>query len=110
MKSPTDWMSCSSPWNWLADSPSTGRLYPVETGSIKTRSVKSSQHDSLSASAYGGGGVIPSGPMTTRLGPSAPMCSHTDDEPGPPLYAKVIDRVAGSIGGGGGGGGSAFGL
>ena len=30
------------------------------------------------------------------FGPNAPMCSHTDDEPGPPLNVNVIGRFAGS--------------
>jgi hypothetical protein len=30
--------------------------------------------------------------MTTRLGPMAPRCSQTEDDPGPPLKVNVIGR------------------
>ena len=30
-------------------------------------------------------GMLPSGSITTRRGPAAPMCSQTEAEPGPPL-------------------------
>jgi hypothetical protein len=33
--------------------------------------------------------------MTTRRGPSSPRCSHTLDDPGPPLKANVTGRWAG---------------
>ena len=36
----------------------------------------------------------PSGCITTRRGPSAPMCSQMDADPGPPLNANVSGRVA----------------
>ncbi|MBV9345599.1 MAG: hypothetical protein JOZ03_11495 [Gammaproteobacteria bacterium] len=38
-------------------------------------------------------GVGSGSPTTTRFGPSAPMCSHSEEEPGPPLKAKVIGRA-----------------
>ena len=38
----------------------------------------------------------PSGCNTTRRGPSAPMCSQIEAEPGPPLKAKVSGRFAAS--------------
>ena len=65
---------------------------PVCGGSMKTRSKCASQVSGLSLTAYGGAGIVPSLGTTTRLGPSAPRCSHTDDEPGPPLKAKHNGR------------------
>ena len=34
--------------------------------------------------------------MSTRRGPMTPRCSHTLEDPGPPLKAKVTGRVVGS--------------
>ncbi len=34
--------------------------------------------------------------MATRRGPNVPRCSHTDDDPGPPLKTNVMGRLAGS--------------
>src|SRR3990167_1941042 len=48
----------------------------------------------LSVNLNGGGGISPSSVRRTRRGPSTPMCSHTDDEPGPPLNENVIGRLA----------------
>src|ERR1700690_3471531 len=92
MKSPTEEISFLKPCHSLGFSPSTGRLYPVLTGSIKTRSVCSSNVYSLSVSLKGGGGRLPSSCRTTRRGPSSPRCSHTEEEPGPPLKEKVMGR------------------
>ena len=39
----------------------------------------------------------PSGSMATRRGPSAPRCSQTDEEPGPPLKEKVRGRASGPL-------------
>ena len=39
-----------------------------------------------------GVGAVPSVGRLTRLGPSAPMCSQTDEEPGPPLKENVSGR------------------
>ncbi|POM20052.1 hypothetical protein CSX04_01451 [Burkholderia cepacia] len=33
-------------------------------------------------------------PVWIRRGPNEPRCSHTDAEPGPPLYRKVTGRFA----------------
>ena len=96
MKSPTEWTSPSTPWNLASSFGSGERLKPVLTGSMKTRSVRSNSVFSLSTSRYGGGGASPSSARATHFGPKAPKCSHTDDEPGPPLNAKVIGRCAGS--------------
>src|SRR6266478_9202635 len=96
MKSPTLATSSFSPWYCCGSSLVTGRLYPVETGSINTKSVRSSQVDSLSASWYGGGGASPSSVRFALRGATEAMCNQTDDEPGPPLKAKVNGRVAGS--------------
>ena len=38
---------------------------------------------------------VPSSFIATRLGPSAPRCSQTDDEPGPPLNEIVSGRLDG---------------
>ena len=46
---------------------------------------------------YGAAGMKPSGCNTTCLGPSAPMCSQTVADPGPPLKAKVSGRLAGIL-------------
>ena len=43
MKSPTERMSPSMPQNFLPSSGLAGRLYPVPTGSMNTRSVWASQ-------------------------------------------------------------------
>ena len=37
----------------------------------------------------------PSARIFTRFGPSAPRCSHTDDEPGPPLNENISGRASG---------------
>jgi len=38
-------------------------------------------------------GVGPGSDTTTRLGPSTPMCSHSDEDPGPPLNANISGRA-----------------
>jgi hypothetical protein len=63
---------------------------------MKTRSETASSDSGLSAIAYGGDASEPASPMTTRLGPSTPMCNQTLAEPGPPLNANVTGRVVGS--------------
>src|SRR6188472_1078771 len=94
---PIDCRSSLKPWNCLGDSPAAGRENPVETGSINTRSVLSSQVYSLFTTWYGGAGAVPSSFSKTRLGARPPICSQTVEEPGPPLKAKVIGLRAGSI-------------
>ena len=89
MNSPTDSMSPWTPQNFLPSSGLAARLYPVPTGSMNTRSVWSSQLSSLSTSWYGGAGMRPSSSIFTRLGPIAPRCSHTEEEPGPPLNENI---------------------
>src|SRR6476661_7823671 len=37
--------------------------------------------------------MAPSSIILTRLGPSAPRCSHTEADPGPPLNEKVSGRL-----------------
>src|SRR5271157_5231139 len=93
MKSPTEAISFLKPCHSLGFWPSTGRLYPVLTGSMKTKSVSSSNEYSLSVNWNGGFGKLPSNSSITRLGPSNPICSQTDDEPGPPLNENVIGRL-----------------
>ncbi len=72
----------------------TARLNPVPTGSTKTRSVKRNQVSALSTRRAGGSGMVPWSPSNSRLGPSAPTCSHAALDPGPPLNTNVIGRVA----------------
>src|SRR5713226_240611 len=87
-----DFTSWSTPQKSLPLALPSGLLNPVPMGSMKTRSVLSRRQEALSASLYGGGGVASASTVTTRLGPNAPMCSHTEDEPGPPLYTKDRGR------------------
>ena len=94
MKSPTDSISPDCPKNCSAFSSFAGRLKPVATGSMNTRSVAPSSEYSLSIRPNGGFGSVPSSFILTRRGPRAPRCSHTEEEPGPPLKQKVTGRVA----------------
>ena len=59
---------------------------------MKTRSETASSVSALSTSVYGGGVGAATSPTSTRRGPSRPMCSQIDDDPGPPLKTKVIGR------------------
>src|SRR5687767_9246799 len=59
---------------------------------MNTRSKCSNQVCGLSTTAYGGGGIVPSSLTATRFGPTAPRCSQTDDDPGPPLNTKHTGR------------------
>src|SRR5215813_1711639 len=88
-----DFTSESTPQKSLFCALPTAVLNPVPTGSMKTRSDRSSRHSGLSNSLYGAGGVIPAFTVATRRGPKEPMCSHTDEEPGPPLYKNEIGRA-----------------
>src|SRR5450755_3345295 len=92
MNSPTESKSAESPKNASAFSSFAARLKPVATGSMKTRSLLSKIEYSLSTRPNGGGGKVPSSFIFTRRGPSAPRCSQTDDDPGPPLKQNVIGR------------------
>ncbi len=92
MNSPTDSMSPRSEWNLALSSGLAAREYPVPTGSMKTRSARSSQVASLSTSLKGGAGIVGSSGAATRRGPRAPICSQTDDEPGPPLKLNRSGR------------------
>ncbi len=89
-------MTCSTslpnPWYSPAFPPSTARLWPVDIGSMKTRSHTASRVSALSTSAYGGGVGASTPPTSTRRGPSSPMCSQIEAEPGPPLKTKAIGR------------------
>ncbi len=87
-------MSGSAPQKSLSFASPTAFESPVPTGSIITRSVLSRTLKALSTTWYGGGGVGAASAVTTRRGPRAPMCSQTDEEPGPPLNANVIGRRA----------------
>ena len=73
MKSPTEEVSSSSPWNSLASSAFSARLRPVLTGSMNTRSVMSRSEQSFSITCIGVGAVRPSSAMSTRRGPKKPM-------------------------------------
>ena len=94
MNSPTE--SRSAVWlkNCSAFSSFAARLNPVATGSMKTRSLPSRIEYGLSTRLKGGLGNVPSSFMLARRGPSAPRCSHTEEEPGPPLKQNVTGRVA----------------
>src|SRR5256885_3721327 len=81
----SDFMSSSMPQKSLSCALPTAWLKPVPTGSMKTMSVLSSRVPELSVSLYGGGGVDSALGVTTRRGPNAPICSHREAEPGPPL-------------------------
>jgi len=59
---------------------------------MKTRSKCASQVSGLSTTAPGPRAGVASSGTTTRLGPKAPRCSHTEAEPGPPLKAKHTGR------------------
>ncbi len=64
---------------------------------MNTRSLASIRLYSLSTTRYGAAGTCLSSGVTTRLGPKAPMCSQTVDDPGPPLYRKVIGLCTSSL-------------
>jgi len=64
---------------------------------MNTRSLAPKIENSLSTNPNGGFGSVPSSFIFTRLGPSAPRCSHTDDEPGPPLKHIVTGLAALSV-------------
>gem|GEM_PF-3686107 len=91
--SPTLSRSPVNPWYVFGLPPETAREKPVETGSMKTRSVTLRRVSRLSVSPYGGAESDPTSPDTTRRGPISPRCSQTELEPGPPLKANVTGRV-----------------
>src|SRR6266850_7845566 len=93
----SDLTSESTPQKSLFCALPTAELNPVPTGSINTKSDRSSRHSGLSSNLYGAGGVIPAFTVTTRRGPNDPMCSHTEEAPGPPLYKNEIGRVLASF-------------
>ena len=64
---------------------------------MNTRSLAFRMEYLLSTMANGGAGSEPSGFIFTRRGPSAPRCSQTEAEPGPPLKQKVTGRAAGFV-------------
>ena len=72
-------------------------LQPVPTASTKTRSVASSNEDSLSTSGGFGGGCEPSEGTVTRTGPNEPMCSQIVDDPGPPFHRNVTGRFRATL-------------
>ena len=92
MNSPTDAMSPRKAWNLVFSSGLAAREKPVPTGSMKTRSVRSSQVASLSTRRNGGAGIVGSSGSATRRGPRVPRCSQTDAEPGPPLKLNMSGR------------------
>ena len=85
--------SLPNPWKSFALPPWTARVWPVDIGSMNTRSEAASRLSGLSTSRYGGGCGAVTSPRSTRRGPSRPMCSQIDEEPGPPLNTNVIGRV-----------------
>src|ERR1700730_7711803 len=70
------------------------RLYPVPGGSMKTRSVKSSQVSALSIVTGGADGDGDARSKGSRQGPMAPRSSRGEAAPGPPLSANVTGRLA----------------
>ena len=63
---------------------------------MNTKSDWSSSDCGLSSTVYGGGPGFPkSSTYLTFLGPKMPRCSHTLDEPGPPLNENVTGRSPG---------------
>jgi hypothetical protein len=68
-------------------------LQPVPTASTNTRSLVSSNDDSLVTSGAVGRRLRPASFGTaTRTGPNEPMCSQIVDEPGPPFHRNVTGR------------------
>src|SRR6266436_7387867 len=80
-----DFTSWSTPQKSLSWALPTAWLKPVPTGSTKTKSVLSRRQCGFSESLYGAGGVASAFTVTTRRGEKEPMCSQTEEEPGPPL-------------------------
>src|SRR5579859_2205482 len=97
MNCASDLTSESTPQKSLFCAFPTAVLKPVPTGSMKTRSERSSKHSGFSSSLYGAGGVMPAFTVATRRGPNEPMCNQSEDDPGPPLYKNEIGRVLGSF-------------
>src|SRR5882724_12995811 len=97
MNCASDLTSESTPQKSLFCALPTAVLKPVPTGSIKTRSERSSKHSGLSSNLYGAGGVIPAFTVATLRGANEPMCSQSEEAPGPPLYKNETGRVLGSF-------------
>ena len=97
MNSPTDWMSGDSPKNCSALFPSAGRLNPVATGSMNTKSVTCRIENSLSTSPNGAGWRHVVSFSFTRLGPGAkvqpnrrrPRAAVEAEHDRPPFRAAV---------------------
>ena len=85
-------MSGSVPQNAASLVSPTGREKPAPMASMKTRSDLSSRLSLLSTMSNGALCVERGLSVATRIGPSDPMCSHSVEEPGPPLYRKVTGR------------------
>ena len=66
----------------------------MPTGSMNTRSALSSQVASLSTRRNGGAGIVGSAGVAPAAGRSAPMCSQSDAEPGPPLKLNKSGRAS----------------
>src|SRR5437667_10026619 len=97
MNCASDLTSESTPQKSLFCAFPTALLKPVPTGSMNTKSDRSSRHSGLSSNLYGAGGVMPAFTVATRRGPNEPMCNQMDEDPGPPLYKNETGRVAGSF-------------
>ena len=63
----------------------SGREKPVPMASRNTRSVLSIRLSALGPTSKGALWVACGLSVRTRTGPSEPMCSHSVEEPGPPL-------------------------
>ena len=96
MNVPTISASCSNPQPSSALADPTMREYPVPGGSMNTTSAISSGHSGLSITWYGAAPVIVASDGTTmRRGPIAPICSHIEADPGPPLNANTTGLCSG---------------
>ena len=78
-------MSGSVPQNFSSLVSPTGRLKPAPMASMNTMSVLSRIESSLLPYRKGGPAVACGLSVRTRTGPREPMCSHMEEEPGPPL-------------------------
>jgi hypothetical protein len=85
--------SWSTPVKSFAVPLPTARENPVSGASINTRSVLSRRLYWFGTIWYGAGPVAFGLSVTTRTGPTDPMCSQIVAEPGPPLYRNVTGRV-----------------
>src|SRR2546430_17164581 len=97
MNCASDLTSESTPQKSLFCALPTAVLKPVPTGSIKTRSERSSKHSGLSSNLYGAGRVMPAFTVGTPGGGEETVCSQSEGAPGAPLYKNATGRVLGAF-------------